>query len=107
VSEDGLPAVPDELYGRGRVAGLAILLTGGYLVFCGLLGPHGEGGGGMAYQLLTYLFGSFSVLVGLAAVAAGVPLAPRSRAKYAVRLHLALCVAVFAVLWFVPCWHWN
>ena len=101
------PGVPTELYGRSRAAGVAICVAGGYLVFCGLLGPHGEGGGGMAYQLLTFMFGSFSTLIGLAAAVAGVPRTPRSRAKYAVRLHFALCVAVFALLWLVPPWHWT
>jgi hypothetical protein len=78
---------------------MAIFLAGAYLVFLGVVGPHGEGGGGPGYQALTFLFGSFSVLLGLAAAAVGVP---RSRARWAVRLHLALCVAVIAVVWSVP-----
>jgi hypothetical protein len=84
------------------MAGVAILVVGAYLLFLGLLGPHGEGGGGQTYQLLTLVFGSFSVLVGLAGAVAGIPLGPRSRVKWAVRLHLALCVAAVGLLWFFP-----
>jgi len=86
-----------DLYGRSRASGIAILALGPYLFLAGLMGPHGEGGGGIAYSVVT-LFGIASTLCGLLIAAIGVSRRPGGP-RYFVRAHIAICGIIVALLW--------
>lgn len=96
-----------SLHGRARAGGICILVVGGYLLLNGLMGPHGEGGGGTKYHLLTTWLGSLSVLSGLLTSVAGVSGQPGSSGRRLVRVHFAICCVALVLLWFVPPWKWN
>jgi len=101
------PVLPVDLNGRARAGGICILVVGAYLLLIGLMGPHGEGGGGIGYHLLTTWLGLLSVPSGLLTSVAGVSCQPGSTGRRLVRVHLAICGIALALLWFVPAWNWN
>jgi len=98
---------PVDPYGRARGASLSVLVIGAFLFLRGFMGPHGEGGGGIVYLMLTTWLGLLSMLLGLITSIAGVSRAPGSPGRRLLWVHLAVCGAALALQFLVDPGHWT